>query len=102
VLARQAGAGLPLNGAPDGDVLRQPSAQPTRVRDGERTMNQFYYDAVTKMEQLGVDDEYIQGWQCGFLKNPKREEQRLTEAYEAGYADGEEKTTENFGNWVKS
>lgn len=42
-------------------------------------MNQFYYDAVTKMEQLGVDDEYIQGWQCGFLQNPKREEQRLTE-----------------------
>ncbi len=33
--------------------------------------------------------------------NPKREEQRVTEPYEAGYADGEEKTTENFGNWVK-
>jgi hypothetical protein len=64
-------------------------------------MNQFYYDAVTKMEQLGVDDEYIQGWQCGFLKNPKREEQRLTEAYEAGYTDGEEKTTDNFSNWAK-
>lgn len=65
-------------------------------------MNQFYYDAVTKMEQLGVDDEYIQGWQCGFLKNPKREEQRLTDAYEAGYIDGEEKTTENFANWAQS
>jgi hypothetical protein len=33
---------------------------------------------------------------------PKREEQRLTEAYEAGYADGEEKTTDNFGNWVRN
>ena len=22
-------------------------------------MNQIYYDAVTKMEQMGVDDEYI-------------------------------------------
>ena len=43
-------------------------------------MNQFYYDAVTKMEQMGVDDEYIQGWQCGFLQNPKREEQRVTAA----------------------
>lgn len=64
-------------------------------------MNQFYYDAVTKMEQMGVDDEYIQGWQCGFLQNPKREEQRLTEAYEAGYADGEEKNTDNFGEWVQ-
>ena len=68
---------------------------------GDRIMNQTYYDAVTKMEQLGVDDEYIQGWQCGFLQNPKREEQRLTEAYEAGYSDGEEKTIDNFGNWAK-
>ena len=69
---------------------------------GDRTMNQFYYDAVTKMEQMGVDDEYIQGWQAGFLQNPKREEQRVTEAYEAGYADGEEKSTDNFDNWAQS
>lgn len=69
---------------------------------GDRNMNQFYYDAVTKMEQMGVDDEYIQGWQCGFLQNPKREEQRLTDAYEAGYSDGEEKNTDNFGNWAKA
>jgi len=68
---------------------------------GDRNMNQFYYDAVTKMEQMGVDDEYIQGWQCGFLQNPKREEQRLTDAYEAGYSDGEEKSTDNFGNWAQ-
>lgn len=52
-------------------------------------MNQFYYDAVTKMEQLGVDDEYIQGWQCGFLQNPKREEQRRTEVCEADFSDAE-------------
>lgn len=65
-------------------------------------MNQFYYDAVTKMEEMGVDEEYIQGWQAGCLQNPKREEQRVTEAYEAGYNDGEEKNTDNFGNWAKS
>lgn len=65
-------------------------------------MNQTYYDAVTKMEELGVDDEYILGWQSGFLQNPEREEQRVTEAYTAGYEDGEEKSTENFSNWVKS
>jgi hypothetical protein len=67
-----------------------------------RNMNQTYYDAVTKMEEMGVDDEYIQGWQAGFLQNPKREEQRVTEAYEAGYDDGEEKSEDNFGDWVKS
>ena len=65
-------------------------------------MNQFYYDAVTKLEEMGVDEEYIQGWQAGFLGNPQREEQRVTEAYEAGYGDGEGKTTDNFGDWVKS
>jgi len=64
-------------------------------------MNQTYYDAVTKMEQMGVDEEYIQGWQAGFLQNPKREEQRVTDAYDAGYTDGEEQTTENFSSWVK-
>jgi hypothetical protein len=67
---------------------------------GELHMNQFYYDAVTKMEQMGVDEEYIQGWQAGYLQNPKREEQRVTEAYEAGYEDGEEKSTDNFSNWA--
>lgn len=65
-------------------------------------MDQTYYDAVTKMEQMGVDDEYIQGWQAGYLQNPQREEQRLNEAYEAGYADGEEKNLDNLGNWAKS
>ena len=64
-------------------------------------MNKEYYDAVTKMEEMGVDPEYIQGWQGGYVHNPKREEQRLTEAYEAGYEDGRARTTENFAKWVK-
>ena len=64
-------------------------------------MDQTYYDAVSKMEELGVDWEYIQGWMGGYLGNPKREEQRITEAYDAGYGDGEGKSTENFNSWVK-
>ena len=44
-------------------------------------MNQQYYEAVTKMESMGIDPEYIQGWQGGYLLNPEREEQRVTEAY---------------------
>ena len=48
----------------------------------------IYHDAVDAMEKAGVDPEYIQGWQGGFLVNPKREEQRVTEAYDAGYDDG--------------
>jgi len=61
----------------------------------------IYHDAVDVMEKAGVDPEYIQGWQGGFLVNPKREEQRVTEAYEAGYDDGSEKNADNFKNWVK-
>ena len=64
-------------------------------------MDQTYYDSVTKMEQLGVDDQYMLGWMQGYLQNPKIEEQRVTDAYEAGYEDGEGKNTDNFTNWVK-
>ena len=65
-------------------------------------MNQAYRDAITQMEEMQLQPEYILGWQGGFLGHPQREEQRLTEAYEAGYADGGEKTTDNFGNWVSA
>jgi hypothetical protein len=61
----------------------------------------IYHDAVDAMEKAGVDPEYIQGWQGGFLINPKREEQRVTEAYEAGYEDGGAKNAGNYKNWVK-
>ncbi|MDH5571325.1 MAG: hypothetical protein OEY89_06140 [Gammaproteobacteria bacterium] len=64
-------------------------------------MNQAYYDAVVKMEKMNLDPEYIQGWQGGFLHNPEREEQRVTEAYSAGYEDGTEQNMDNFGDWVK-
>ena len=65
-------------------------------------MNQAYRDAVTKMEEMKVQDEYILGWQGGFLGHPQREEQRVTEAYEAGYEDGQAGTTDNFANWVNA
>lgn len=64
-------------------------------------MNNVYYQTIDKMEQANVSREYVVGWASGFLNNPKREEQRLNEAYEAGYTDGGEKNTENFNNWVK-
>ena len=65
-------------------------------------MNQAYRDATTQMEDMNVQQEYILGWQGGFLGHPEREEQRLTEAYQAGFADGGDKSTENFTNWVES
>jgi hypothetical protein len=63
-------------------------------------MNQAYRDAITQMEEMNVQAEYLLGWQGGFLGHPLREEQRITEAYQAGYDDGREKSTENFAAWV--
>ena len=65
-------------------------------------MNQDYRDAVTQMEEMKVQLEYILGWQGGFLGHPAREEQRLTEAYQAGFTDGGDKSTVNFANWIES
>ncbi len=63
-------------------------------------MNQAYREGTTKMEEMNVNPEYVLGWQGGFLGHPMREEQRVSEAYEAGYQDGSEKSTDNFANWV--
>lgn len=59
----------------------------------------LYYDTVDRMQKASVDPEYIQGWVGGFMGNPKREEQRITEAYEAGYAAGETGDTGGFESW---
>ena len=63
--------------------------------------DQDYRDATAKMEEMGVDSDYVLGWQGGYLGHPKREEQRVTDAYDAGFTDGEERTTDNFSQWVK-
>jgi len=65
-------------------------------------MKQAYREAVIQMEEMKVQQEYIMGWQGGFLGHPLREEQRLTEAYQAGYEDGGSTIDENFGDWVEA
>ena len=62
-------------------------------------MDKQYRDAITKMESANVDPEYILGWQGGYLGHPEREEQRITDAYTAGYEDGQVKNIDGFGNW---
>ena len=64
-------------------------------------MSTVYYEAIDQMQKKGVDPEYINGWACGFLHNPKRESQRLNPAYEAGYADGLENNAGRFDAWLK-
>lgn len=64
-------------------------------------MSNPYYNTITAMEKAGVDPEYINGWASGYSLNPKREEQRLTPAYEAGYEKGQAKDATGFESWVK-
>lgn len=64
-------------------------------------MANVYYEAIDKMEKQKVDAEYINGWASGYLRNPKREEQRITDAYEAGYNDGMAGKADNFQAWVR-
>jgi hypothetical protein len=59
-----------------------------------------YFNAVSKMESMGVNDNYIQGWIAGFLCNPELEEQRITEEYESGYSDGKARVDSNFTNFI--
>jgi len=64
-------------------------------------MDKMYYETIDKLEKMGVDPEYIQGWIGGYLDNPKREEQRITEAYESGYEDGGAKETTSAEKFKK-
>ena len=59
----------------------------------------FYYTAIDRMEKAGVDRDYIHGWIAGYMQNPKREEQRCTEAYDAGFEHGEGGEAERFDDW---
>lgn len=63
-------------------------------------MNKAYYETINSMEKKGVDKEYISGWASGYLHNPRREEQRVTEAYEAGYNDGHAGKTDGYSSWA--
>ncbi len=58
-----------------------------------------YYEGVKKMEEMGVNDNYIQGWVAGFLNNPEIEEQRITDEWESGYKDGKAHIDTNFTNF---
>lgn len=77
------------------------SAKETDEPDWENCfMNEEYYAAIDKMEKANVSRDYVVGWASGYLQNPKREEQRVNEAYEAGYTDGESKNDVNFNAWA--
>ena len=62
--------------------------------------HQFYRQTVARMQEMRVDPDYIQGWIGGYMGNPRREEQRVTEAYGSGYEDGEKHDGASFERWI--
>jgi hypothetical protein len=62
-----------------------------RNRKSAHTMNKVYYETVDQMQKKKVDPEYINGWASGFLRNPKREEQRVNM----------DKNTGGFEAWIR-
>ena len=56
----------------------------------------YYFESVKAMEEMGVNDNYIQGWVTGYLQNPEIEVQRMTPEYQSGYKDGNNKSNANF------
>lgn len=62
-------------------------------------MDQQYHETIKKLEETNTDREYILGWIGGYMHNPQREEQRVTDAYSAGYTDGENGDIAHAGGW---
>lgn len=62
-------------------------------------MPNLYYDTIRSLEQQGISRHYIQGWASGYLGNPEIEEQRITDPWKAGYADGKNRTTDSAPDW---
>jgi hypothetical protein len=61
-------------------------------------MDNGYDETVDRLEKLGIDQDYIQGW-VGYLGNSEREHQRVTDAYKAGYEDGQSSVTDKAMVW---
>ncbi len=63
-------------------------------------MDTTYYQTIDTMEKAGVERQYIDGWACGYLHNPRRGEQHTTEPYEAGYEDGMNGVKDGYKAWI--
>ncbi|MCY4150169.1 MAG: hypothetical protein OXD44_05705 [Gammaproteobacteria bacterium] len=62
-------------------------------------MSNQYYETIKRLESMKVSRQYILGWASGYLGNPEIEEQRITEAWQAGYEDGKSRSTDEAESW---
>ncbi|MBX2839124.1 MAG: hypothetical protein KTR35_19865 [Gammaproteobacteria bacterium] len=59
-----------------------------------------YHATLKEMHEAGVDKDYHHGWASGALENTPLEEQRVTEAYTAGYEDGQNGVLDGYKSWL--
>lgn len=59
-----------------------------------------YHSTLKAMHDAGVNSAYSHGWATAMLDNPALEEQRVTEAYSAGYEHGKEGVTDGYSDWI--
>lgn len=60
----------------------------------------IYQTTLKAMNEAGVNDAYCHGWATAVLDNPALEEQRVTDAYSAGYDHGKEGVTDGYKDWI--
>ncbi len=65
-----------------------------------RMNKSHYHSALRTMQEAGVSKDYQHGWATGALANPALEEQRVTDAYSAGYEDGTNDKTDAYSSWI--
>ena len=67
------------------------------------TMEKPLYHATLKtMQEAGVMPQYSHGWATGALDNTPLEEQRVTDAYTAGFEDGQNAVLDGYKQWIKN
>jgi hypothetical protein len=59
-----------------------------------------YHAALKLMHEAGVNRAYYHGWASGVLGNPLLEEQRVTDAYTAGFEHGQEGDLDGYKAWL--
>lgn len=60
-----------------------------------------YHAALKTMQDAKASPQYCHGWASGVLANTPLEEQRVTDAYSAGYADGAAGDAEGYKKWIE-
>ncbi len=60
----------------------------------------LYHSTLKTMHDEGVDSRYYHGWASGALENTPLEEQRISDAYTAGYEDGKQGNVDGYKAWL--